>query len=268
MNLLNPAALVFSAVFLLSLPAPVLATTVPAAQTAVAASVDSAVAEAEVLVKRGDFAAAAQAYQRAIDVGGVCASLYYNHGTAALKSDQLGPAVLSLERGLRLSPGDPDLRYNHQRALEQITGPLAPAALLPRPQAKLLRLPLRHWQSLALSAWALALGLLIWRLLRLVLGRRPSARWTLVWPLAVALLAVVLSLVAWQRAEIEHRGDAVMIASTPQPAHEADSAEAPVAFTVQPGMPLHIVQRQGAWLRVELLNGLQAWLPSATVSEI
>ena len=230
-------------------------------------SYDSAVREAETLVKKGDFSRAAQAYQQAIASGARCASMYYNHGTAALKSGQIGPAVLSFERGLRLDPDDEDLQYNLQQALQQISGPLAAAALLPRPQAWMLRWSLHTWQSLTIALWFMAVLFIVLRLIfmRRFNWLRGAGLLISLLLFAAALLASVLSL---DRQAIQSRGDAVMIAATAQAAREADADKAPVAFTLQPGQPLQIIERRGDWLRVELLNGLQAWLPQSSIAEI
>ena len=46
--------------------------------------------------------------------------LYYNLGNAYLKNDDPGNAVLWYERALKLSPRDPDLRFNYQYVLTLI----------------------------------------------------------------------------------------------------------------------------------------------------
>lgn len=230
-------------------------------------SIESAVSEAETLIKKGDFNRAAEAYQQAIDAGAVCASMYYNHGTAALKAGHLGPAVLSFERGLRLAPDDEDLHYNLHQALQQISGPLAAAAQMPRPQAWLLRWPLRLLQIGAIVVWTLALLFILLRLalmsrMRLLRGPGLIVSWLLF------VFALALSLLSLDRQKIQSRGDAVMIAAQAQAAREADDAKAPLAFTVQPGQPVQIIERRADWMRVELLNGLQAWLPDSSLAEI
>lgn len=55
---------------------------------------------------RGDFAAAAKGYQRLIDAGIRDADVYFNLGIASAHQDQLGTAILNLERAARLRPGD------------------------------------------------------------------------------------------------------------------------------------------------------------------
>jgi hypothetical protein len=55
---------------------------------------------------RGDFEAAVQNYQRLIDAGIRDADVYFNLGIASARQDELGTAILNLERAARLRPGD------------------------------------------------------------------------------------------------------------------------------------------------------------------
>jgi tetratricopeptide (TPR) repeat protein len=57
---------------------------------------------------RGDFKAAVHDYQRLIDAGIRDADVYFNLGIASARQDELGRAILNLERAARLRPGDAD----------------------------------------------------------------------------------------------------------------------------------------------------------------
>src|SRR4029453_4652909 len=67
----------------------------------------------------GRYADAAAAYEQILAKAGATTSTYFNLGTAYLKENQLGRAVLAYERAARLAPGDPDLRANLAFAREQ-----------------------------------------------------------------------------------------------------------------------------------------------------
>jgi hypothetical protein len=55
---------------------------------------------------RGDFEAAAHGYERLVDAGIEDADVYFNLGIAHARMDELGPAILYLERAARVRPGD------------------------------------------------------------------------------------------------------------------------------------------------------------------
>ena len=69
---------------------------------------------------RGDFAAAVKGYQRLVDAGIRDADVYFNLGIASARQDELGTAILNLERAARLRPGDSETNA----ALETARGAL------------------------------------------------------------------------------------------------------------------------------------------------
>ncbi len=71
------------------------------------------------LYKAGQFQDAAATFEQVAANGIKNGQLYYNIGNACLKAGDLGRAILWYERALKLTPRDPDLRYNldHARGL-------------------------------------------------------------------------------------------------------------------------------------------------------
>ncbi len=65
----------------------------------------------------GDWPAAIAAFKRLADSGIDNGKLFYNLGSAYLKNDDLGRALLWYERALKRIPHDPDLRFNYDFAL-------------------------------------------------------------------------------------------------------------------------------------------------------
>ncbi len=69
----------------------------------------------------GDYTTAAVQFQAVAAAGIKSSDLFYNLGNTYLKSGDIGRAVLWYERALRLAPGDPDLNFNLEHALTQVT---------------------------------------------------------------------------------------------------------------------------------------------------
>ncbi len=225
------------------------------------------VQQAEAQVARGEFGAAAETYRAAVEAGTDSADLFYNAGTAALKAGDLGQASLWLERAWRRAPDDPDIVFNLARARERVGGALGSAARLPRPGAWLLRWPTRHWQIVGLSLLTLALLLTA---LRALLGNGQALLRALLLGCSLPLLVAGL-LAGWAaggRAELAGRGDAVLLGQGEVAAREAPAATAPAVFPVHPGQPLQIVERRSDFVRAQLLNGLEGWLPATRVAEV
>jgi len=71
------------------------------------------------------FEDAIESYQKILSQGYESYALYYNLGNAYFRSGKLGYAILSYEKGLKLSPGNEDLSYNlkiaNARTVDKIT---------------------------------------------------------------------------------------------------------------------------------------------------
>lgn len=70
------------------------------------------VSEADSAYMADDFVAAARLYRSAIDSLGPSAERYYNLGNAYYRNGQIGRAIVSYERALRLDPTNSDLADN------------------------------------------------------------------------------------------------------------------------------------------------------------
>ena len=65
---------------------------------------------------KGDYEAAAKAYNNILSSGQHSAELYYNLGNAYYRQDEMGQAILNYERALRLKPHFTDARQNLELA--------------------------------------------------------------------------------------------------------------------------------------------------------
>ncbi|MCM1522484.1 MAG: tetratricopeptide repeat protein [Muribaculaceae bacterium] len=72
----------------------------------------SLIQQADSAYTSDDFATAASLYLKAMDQEGTSAKLYYNLGNCYYRMGEMGNAILSYERALRLDPTDKDIRYN------------------------------------------------------------------------------------------------------------------------------------------------------------
>jgi tetratricopeptide (TPR) repeat protein len=80
----------------------------------------------------GDYGQAAERFEALTNSGIRSGALFYNLGNAHLKDGRLGPAILWYERAARLTPNDPDLRFNLQyaRSLAEDAPGQGPASML------------------------------------------------------------------------------------------------------------------------------------------
>lgn len=67
--------------------------------------------------KSGAYSEAAAEFKKLTDKGISNGKLFYNLGNAYLKAGELGHSILWYERAMKLIPGNPDLKFNHQYAV-------------------------------------------------------------------------------------------------------------------------------------------------------
>lgn len=63
---------------------------------------------------------AISSFSKIVDSGIKNSKLFYNLANGYLKNDNLGYAILWYERALKLTPNDPDLKFNHKYALSLV----------------------------------------------------------------------------------------------------------------------------------------------------
>jgi len=76
--------------------------------------------DANAAFKSGDFAKAAKQYESILKSDGPSAAIYYNLGNAYQRLGEFGSAILAYERAKLITPRDPDLRANLNRAQKAV----------------------------------------------------------------------------------------------------------------------------------------------------
>ncbi len=215
--------------------------------------------------ERGDFERAAEDYQRILDYGVENEIVHYNLGNAHFKGGRLGEAILSYERALRLDPRDREASDNLAYAVSltvdrvQMPEPSFPRRALswlidttsPREDAWLV-LVAAFLLGATGTAWILAPS------------RAPRRA-----PLYLG--AVLLAMAMWSGGNLalaEWRGassrQAVILAE------KVDVLSGPSGgnislFTVHEGLRVQIRNVREGWAQILLPNGLNGWVPAASL---
>lgn len=214
-------------------------------------------AQARGAYDRGDYAAAAAAYQSMAEQGVASAELYYNLGNAQFKTGHLGYAIAAYRRALQRKPGDEDIRFNLAFARGYVRQPADRSGLLARVVGEWLTRV--KGETLALAALALfwVLSALAGALI-LTRGRPQALRW------ATAAAGVLFVLAAgWASGRIlldRERHWGVVVAARAE-ARNGPSEEYQVGFIVPEGREVRVLGREGAWTAVGLpAEGYKGWV--------
>ncbi|MGK7311371.1 MAG: BatD family protein [Candidatus Longimicrobiales bacterium M2_2A_002] len=197
----------------------------------------------------GEFAAAAELFNRYVRRAPEDAAGWYNLGTAYQRAGEPGRGVWAWLRALRLDPRDGDTRHNLRVAA-------VPPELVQRVTPPL---PLRRSELLALAglAWVIGgIGGLVW------LYRR--RRGTGIASLTALAVAVVLAAVWWGST----RGAETLIVLDSATLRAGPALRAEPVATVEAGAGLVPVDRYGAWVRARTLRGEEGWIESTRTGEL
>jgi hypothetical protein len=245
------AALV-AAVLLLGAGAPGRAASAPASDP------ESVFREANELARAGDFPKATALYEQLARGGAESPSLWWNWGQAAAARGATGEALWALLRARELDPGDRAVLRDIDRLRESAN--LDPAEIAPEPLAAAARLARRFRLDLV-SVVFLVLSLVAHGVARL----SPRGAWagTVVWTsLALGLLAAGVP-VAGEFARplgiVLHRGAPLLDAASPT----AESVGA-----LREGEVVPVLERSGAYVRVEDSSGARGWTSADDVRGI
>jgi hypothetical protein len=229
----------------------------------------SAFAAANRAYKEGRYDQAIPLYEALVATGVQHEELFYNLGNAYFRAGRLGPAIYQYERALRLDPGHHDAAYNlaiaRQVVAERVVDRLKGAESDP------------WWVKLAtfFSVSQLTVGFLLLDLLLfagLIALRFLSigfARTALIATAAFVGLAMVGSLVllrvqVYVHAEVHQ---AIVTADQVIMREGADPRSAERG-KLHPGVRVRLRGQEPGWLRIQLANGMEGWVPDSAVGRL
>lgn len=219
---------------------------------------------------KGEFAAAAEAYEQAAELAPANADLWYNRGTAAARAGRPGPAMHAFEQALLLDPGHADAAHNlgvvRQQVVDAALGGRADKrSILPGEDdagtGLLTALSPRTLGVIFGIAWILLFGALHVMRRTVRAGTRTGASFAAVVFGLVSLGAG--GLLYGRQMVVGERLYGVVAADTS--ARQGPGEQYPAVAAVLPGVKVRLSGEEGAWRQIILPDGGGAWLPTDAV---
>ena len=206
-------------------------------------------------------------YRSIEEKGLVSAELYQNMGTAAYKLDLVPEAVFYFEKGLKLSPGNDDLKHNLDLANERITDR----------SEEVSRTGIAHWLSTALGGNAD-----LWATLAVISAILGTAliiaylfiKMALIQKLGLYLgfsswvLTVLFVVIAYLQFNIANSEDYGILFEPSIEVRNDPSEAASIAFVLHEGSKLKILDANDNWYKVSFGKDKVGWLPKASIKLI
>lgn len=216
--------------------------------------------DGEAAFAKGDFTAAARAYETALAAGPKSAGLYYNLATAQIKAGERPQAALSLRRALMLDPSLADARVS----LSEVERSQGVPALKDTWYAKFLGkvAPPVLFVTGAVIFWIGAFVLLA--------GSFRKAKFALVLSgLIVALLgAVVFGAGVLSDPKITDRMAGVIVSGEAVNLLSAPADHSTALTKVPPAACVKVIRQSGEWTYCQAPGGEKGWLPTNAVQAV
>jgi len=215
-----------------------------------------------------DYPQAIALYEAILHEGYTSPGLTYNLGNAYYRRGEIGQAILYYEKTLKWRPRDANARFNlalaNARIKDRIEVP-PPFWLIGGYQRIVNRFSATGWAAW-ITAW-LIIGALLWALDRIADWRR--VRRAIRAGLILAGLILLLSLPLWtQRYRAENRQEYAILTFASTRCLAAPQEGSTELFIIHEGAKLQLLDREGEWFKIELLDGKQGWIAAAGVGLI
>ena len=214
----------------------------------------------------GRWAEAREAWTGIAGQGLESPELYYNIGNACYKESDPAHAILWYERALKADPSFTDARVNLEFVRAQIQDRIeeVPEFFLKQWGRKMCwLLPSNAWAVLCLVMLAVTLALA----LLFLLGRGGARKAGFFAGIATLLLTLLcLDFAFWQRTDgLKH--DSAIVTRTVTEVTSSPGSGVNL-FVLHEGTKVKLLQQVGEWENIELADGRQGWLKSASITRI
>lgn len=229
--------------------------------------VDSLFIQANNFYKNQQYAESANAYNRILDQGFAHPNLYYNLGNAYYQLGWLGDAIWAYEKGLKLKPGDGDLRFNlkivNARIVDRVETPEA-FFLLKWYGALKHRFSPAQWLGIV-SLMFLFSGItyFVSQLTPFQIGK-PLGK-LVVFGSVVTVISGFVFLDFYF--DVLEKEEAIVIANEGE-VYSAPTDISNLMFIVHAGTKAMIRNSQDQWREIELIDGKQGWIRSEKVKPL
>lgn len=217
--------------------------------------------------RKGDYRKAIEEYQQVLALGYESPELYYNLGNCYFRLQEIGRAVLYLERARRLDPNDEDIVHNLEVVRLHVADkvPEIPE-LLPVRWFKAVRdrLSVDAWTFLLLTVYGLTFLVLALR----VLVRLPRLSSTL-GRVAVCfgVVAAIVALFWFSSVRADNQQYAVILADKVD-VRSAPESDATELFSLHEGFRVQVRKQVGDWCEIRLPDGKVGWVQKESLGII
>lgn len=232
------------------------------------AQVDDAFEKGNAFYKDGNYEDAISQWESILNEDKHAAALYFNLGNAYYKLNQIGPSIYFYEKALQLSPNDRDIKNNLKFAQNQTIDVIEP---LPKSVFS-------NWYHntiglFSFNGWAvitIVFVILFAVLFLFYYYAVHSSKKRLFF--SASMVALFFGILAFTFSYIRHSGsinnkEAIIFSERVQVKNEPTN-RSDAAFYLHEGTKVKIIDQDGDWYRIELIDGNDGWILKADLKEL
>lgn len=218
--------------------------------------------------KEGKYQEAIQNWMKIIEKGEHSADLYFNLGNAHYKLNNVGPSIFYYEKALQLDPSDSDIKTNlafAENARIDAIEPL-PKTIFSKWHASVSGL-------FSLNGWAIATvvcSMMFVLLFLLYYFSTSERRKRLLFASSLLFLVLLLATLAMAfqvHGESLNDKPAIIFAESTEVKSEP-SLGSDAAFRLHEGTKVQIIGQDDDWVRIELIDGKDGWIPTSDLKQL
>lgn len=215
-----------------------------------------------------NYSEAIDQYQSVLALGLESGSLYYNLGNAYYRTGAIGLAILNYECALKWLPNDENVRFNLKLANLTVKDRIDPP-----PEFFLFCWVRQATNLLSSRGWGLLVAIFLFiasvAVAVLTLAEAKRFRTSLKYLTGISAAIVLISVAAMiPRHRIETGQNAGIIIHYSVRSLAAPQEGSTELFIVHEGTKVAILDKDGDWLKIELIDGKQGWIPADDIGTI
>ncbi len=218
--------------------------------------------------QKGQYETALSNYERILTHGFASGKVYYNIGNTYFYLGNIGKAILYYERARRILPGDEDVKANLELAYSMTEDKIE--APQPGLMSRAFRFFYNKFNLNTLAAASLIIYLVISALvitgilIRITQIRKWCFRSAMI--CAIPLIVFGYSFL-WKLYDLHYNPQAVVLADQVE-AKSGPAENFTSLFTIHEGTKVNIIAGRSDWVRIDLPNGLNGWIPGDALERI
>lgn len=210
---------------------------------------------------------AIQSYESILGMGYYSSDLYYNLGNAYFRIDSLGLSIWAYKCAEKLSPRDGDIAHNISVAQAINNHKLdMPKSYIPIKYYHILRnsMTLKEWLTFGSSIF------FIYSIINLLFNKKEIFMSQLnIVPNFILLLSLLVHLVVLDNYLSVHKPKrGVVISDFVDANSEPFYGNQTILFRIYEGRVIDILENNGGWYYINLIDGKRGWVPSKSIRNI